>query len=410
MATARTTLLACLLLLAPWAAQAAAEATISCTDMRSNPAIFTSEVDLGSGHGSPTKVDYHCPESLAQLPITQTVYQLSEKIRNQYPWPGCSGSIVYAQWRYYHWALLQACLAPQQLLGGKKSRTYSDKTWAYLARWALQSPSQQRLYQALRTAVDEASPALTQHYQSTAQLTPAEAAKASERALAIMLYWAGGAAPGSSDTNYNPELPGIVQTMATAPLTLEQLNQWLSQHPDAEPHTVDLALKSAIIHHQPLAVIQQLIAVSQPLDQGDESALFFALDNPPALTALLQAGADINYRNGFGKTVLSYAIERGDIAQVKQLLSAGANPNQRYLSSTELEDHAMCQYNIQHGQRTPLMHAAQHASAPMLELLLQHNADPQARDEQGWSALDYARHNQQQDNEQALLLHSTAAD
>lgn len=389
-----------------------APTTISCADMRTNPhTAFRHDIDLGSGHGSPTAVEYHCPESLAHLPLTQRAYQLSNQIRQHVAEPYCSGSIVHAQWRYYHFDLLRAGIAPALIAHPADHQRSSAKTWTYLAAWALQSPSQHRLYQAYQEEMRRLSPLLAQHYQRSAQLSPDQAEQASTAALARMLRWAAGAYPNSSDAQHQPTpLPPLVQAVAQPSLTLPALTAQLAAEPKPDQQTLDWALKTALVQQQPLAVVQALIDASPVLDYGDESALFFALEHPTALPALLKAGATVDYRNGFGKTALFYAVERDDPALVRQLLDAGANPNQQYFSRAQLEQREACRYNIRHGQRSVLMHAAQHASPAMLQTLLAHGADAALRDDEGWHALDYARKAQRDDNSALLQTVTTTED
>ena len=48
-------------------------------------------------------------------------------------------------------------------------------------------------------------------------------------------------------------------------------------------------------------------------------------------------------------------------------------------------------------QRTPLMHAAQHASEEVIDLLIDAGADLTAVDRRGWTMVDYAKNNGRDD-------------
>src|SRR5690606_15265010 len=100
------------------------------------------------------------------------------------------------------------------------------------------------------------------------------------------------------------------------------------------------------------------------------------------------SGADINRPNDFGKTALYYAIESGNVGIVARLLELGAEPNHRY--PRDGTDKYSCRYKLTHTGRTPLMHAAQHGSVEMIQLLVRHGARVEELDDLGYSALDFA--------------------
>ena len=88
---------------------------------------------------------------------------------------------------------------------------------------------------------------------------------------------------------------------------------------------------------------------------------------------LIAAGANVN-SHGAEATPLVIAVESNNIAQVNQLVAAGADPS---LATLE-------------GYTTPLMSAIYIQSNPMIERLLQLGAEPNQQDVQGASPLRYA--------------------
>ncbi len=74
--------------------------------------IFNNPIDLGSGYGSPTKVDYYTENSLPSLIYNLGIDGIVEEVRSD----GSSlhsGTIIYAQRRYYLFALLALTYYPE---------------------------------------------------------------------------------------------------------------------------------------------------------------------------------------------------------------------------------------------------------------------------------------------------------
>ena len=82
-------------------------------------------------------------------------------------------------------------------------------------------------------------------------------------------------------------------------------------------------------------------------------------DDAQGARALIEAGADVNARQGDGASALHWASHRDNLAIARLLLEAGADPN----AVNDLD-------------ATPLWLAAENGSAPMTELLLDAGADP----------------------------------
>jgi ankyrin repeat protein len=102
---------------------------------------------------------------------------------------------------------------------------------------------------------------------------------------------------------------------------------------------------------------------------GDATPLLVAVLNRQfeAAHLLLAAGADPNARNDEGQSILCTAVSHGDLALVQLLLDCGA----------DIETHGMI------NAATPLGWAADRLDIPMIKLLLQAGANPQAYDAWG---------------------------
>lgn len=90
--------------------------------------------------------------------------------------------------------------------------------------------------------------------------------------------------------------------------------------------------------------------------------------NSKTVALLLEHGADVKDRNGFGVSPILTAAASGDLETVKLLLDNGADAND--FPQLKQPPDALAS-----GSRTPLMWAAYHNDLPMLRLLLDRGAD-----------------------------------
>jgi ankyrin repeat protein len=110
-----------------------------------------------------------------------------------------------------------------------------------------------------------------------------------------------------------------------------------------------------------------------------------AFGSPQAVKILIDAGADVNAKDGFGATALVWAA--GDAAKAKMLVEHGADVNARTTNG-----------------RTPLIVAAIHdGNAATVRRLLDQGADIKTADEQGETALLVAAHADAFDTVKLLL-------
>ena len=109
------------------------------------------------------------------------------------------------------------------------------------------------------------------------------------------------------------------------------------------------------------------VATVNPRDSEGRTPLHEAVESPPMIRSLLQAGADVNARTRLGETPLHMAAERmRNSAAITSLVEAGAEVDARTIDG-----------------RTPL-HVALQADRPVAAIrLLELGADPSARDAAG---------------------------
>lgn len=120
------------------------------------------------------------------------------------------------------------------------------------------------------------------------------------------------------------------------------------------------------------------------LNAKGESALMLAILKGQQAVAdkLIKKGADVNKT---GWTPLHYAASSGQLAIIGQLLENSAYIDAESPNGT-----------------TPLMMAAMYGTTAAVKLLLDEGADPQLKNQQGLSALDFAQRGQRPDAVDAI--------
>ncbi|MBT0606530.1 ankyrin repeat domain-containing protein, partial [Campylobacter lari] len=128
--------------------------------------------------------------------------------------------------------------------------------------------------------------------------------------------------------------------------------------------------KSALLNNRESEIVSEFIKLGVKINEGYESALFFALDNAENVKVLLENEAVVDYKNSFGKTPLFYAVEYNNYKVAKLLLENGANVNQKYINDNEKLSIASMGSNtpyfitlcaLEHTSKNIFMHGANYA-------------------------------------------------
>lgn len=153
-----------------------------------------------------------------------------------------------------------------------------------------------------------------------------------------------------------------------------------SKNPESSPFLVWPELYSS---NPSVDNIKALIAggadVNAGRDYNGDSALMYAIDEElyGIAMVLIEAGADVNAQNLYGKTALYYELynqeEYAYVALVKAMIAHGADVNKGSFSSG----------------RSPLMFACYNCSNEIKLALIEAGADVNAKDEDGKTALYY---------------------
>ncbi len=394
-----------------------ADDNITCEEMKKYPERIFSEkyIDLGSGHGSPIDVDYGCKGGLASLPYLQKLQALSVQIRSENNTGLCTGSIIYANWRYNAFDLLRAGLAPKVFLDqandSQKPESIDAKLYPsqlydnrlnYFEQWSWESPYNFLLHKEFFSEFDNDLPKLTKHYQESFGMSEKEASATARHALMLFEEWAAGTYPRYLIDEKLNRRPKVVELMRDDKSSIADLKAELLKGVEGQKTKIDAyyALKVALYHDRDQSFISALVEFIGSIDDAalnteGEPALFAALVTTQYVPYLLDHGASVDVTNSFGKTALYYAIQLNDHRLVELLIDRGADVNHTYKSAKEINDPCGM---LRHTKRTPLMHAAQNSDIDMIKLLVKHGARLNDVDEMSFSTLDYAEMDSKSEN------------
>jgi hypothetical protein len=260
----------------------------------------------------------------------------------------------------------------------------------YFRDWSESSPANFALYQRFAAAFDKAFPQLVRLFQRSHGLSRPEAEEIARFSLSLVLDRAASSFPHDLLAPVYP----LVASIRDGSFKPDDFTASTSYFGEPELYQ---ALIAALVRGLPPAAIEAIAArmdLSDPAAFGEsqESLLSFATGDTRSLEILLRRGYPVDTANEFGKTALFYAIGFSQHDAVRVLLAHGANVNHAYKSAKELRpDGDECFYaDLKHTRRTPLMHAAQNSDLAMVKLLLEAGGDPDATDDLGSNAMDFA--------------------
>lgn len=174
------------------------------------------------------------------------------------------------------------------------------------------------------------------------------------------------------------------------------------RRPEFQQKVLDQALRLAAAAKASILVLEDLLTQGAAIDSGNESALMHASVQPKLVTFLLERGADPNRTNIFGKTSLMMAAHLDAVKSAKILIRHGADINAAtFPAHTFMPEGSeqnpfgpTCGYDINYGNRTAIMYAAENGSLALIETLLNAGANAAAVDSKQRGALDYLSRNE----------------
>ena len=154
------------------------------------------------------------------------------------------------------------------------------------------------------------------------------------------------------------------------------------------------------------------------IDPKGQTALYLALREPsPKVVQVLMdwPKTNVNTLNAQGESILMLAAIKGELELANKLIKKGADVNKtnwtplHYAASSGhaalisllLANSAYIDAESPNGS-TPLMMAAMYGSEASVKLLLQEGADPRLKNQQGLTALDFAKRGKRPDAIEAI--------
>ncbi|RKO65460.1 hypothetical protein CKA54_01185 [Campylobacter sp. P255] len=341
-----------------------------------------------------TQVDLNCKISLKNNSITKKLYALANEIRGSNS--ACMGGEYFSDLRKFDFKLLKIALDPNAYQKDLQDPVLSEEKFsklkAYFRFWAYQSIGNFKLFKEFWKEYNSAINPLTKYFQDEFHLDKASAIYYASNALNEFLNWAVG------ETKIFKDISDFEKFVANKNNSLDQIKEYIYSKKISNLE-LNSGFKSALLNNRESEIIAEFIKLGAKINEGYESALFFALDNANNVKVLLDNKAEIDYKNSFGKTPLFYAVEYNNYKVAKLLLENGANVNQKYINDNEKLSIANMGNNtpyfitlcaLEHTSKNIFMHAANYADVKMLKLLIDYKANYKEIDDLGFNALDFA--------------------
>ncbi|TQR34711.1 hypothetical protein DMB92_01765 [Campylobacter sp. MIT 99-7217] len=338
-----------------------------------------------------------CQKSLANQKSTQALFKLANEIRGSNS--ACAGIHYLSNLQNFKLKLAKISIEKTNFEKRENLKALQD----YFEYWAYQSVGNFKLYKDFYNEYEKAKAPLNAFFQKELKLSSKDAKTYTENALNEFFLWAVG------ETKIFKSLSEIQRVVTRNSLSALR-NYIYANTPDSTE--LSLALRAGLLNNVNLSIIKELLNFGAKIDEGYESALFYALFSLENTKFLLEQGANVNYANSFGKTPLFYAVEF-NLKQVSELLiSKGANVNAFYINKNEKlalsanvgdsTPYYITLCALEHTSKNVLMHAASFSDTEILKLLVAKGADIKRVDDLGFNALDFALAAGKKENAQYL--------
>ncbi|MBR8464030.1 ankyrin repeat domain-containing protein [Campylobacter sp. faydin G-24] len=339
---------------------------------------------------------FSCDKSILNLNEIKELLKLAKIIRGENP--NCVGSGVYDEnFNKFRWGILKAGYAPEiyknTLAKPDVAEAQKDAQMTYFRYWGNLYLYNFLKHKQFLKAYNEAQTPLVKFYESRG----IDAGSAAYYATSVVNEFLSFAVGKEYTQKSRGKMSEIQQILSDKNLNLNYLISLLYNKNYTQFELTNM-LNTALLNEQRVDVLNEILKRGADINIGDETPLFYALKNIKNVEFLIKQGANVNHKNLFGKTALFYAVEFKDESLIRLLLEYGADTNATYIDTNtknamlNMGDQRFYENTcaLEHTGRSVFMHAAAHADASILALLVSAMVDINLIDEIGFNAMDYA--------------------
>ncbi|EAJ7717426.1 hypothetical protein FCO16_06255 [Campylobacter jejuni] len=330
---------------------------INCDNIKNNKTLLNESSNLDY-----LNIASSCKESLKNQDFTKKLYAISNEIRGSNS--SCNGVAYLPKLQQFDFLLLKIAIDPiayQKTLDTPENleKKY-DILKSYFRYWAYQSIGNFRLYKAFWKEYNNAIEPLEKYFESNFNFDKGSNIYYTSNALNEFLNWAVG------ETKIYKDISPLAKIMSNKNYSVSYIQDFIfSNNPSQDDLTI--ALQAALLNQREKEILELLIRFGARIDEGYESAIFYALENYENTNFLIQNGANVNQK---------YINNNEKLA-----LSANIGSNTPYFIT-------FCA--LEHTSKNVLMHAAAYGNVEILKLLISKGANFNAVDDLGFNALDFA--------------------
>ncbi|ECP8841543.1 hypothetical protein GC865_05580 [Campylobacter jejuni] len=330
---------------------------INCDNIKNNKTLLNESSNLDY-----LNIASSCKESLKNQDFTKKLYAISNEIRGSNS--SCNGVAYLPKLQQFDFLLLKIAIDPiayQKTLDTPENleKKY-DILKSYFRYWAYQSIGNFRLYKAFWKEYNNAIEPLEKYFESNFNFDKGSNIYYTSNALNEFLNWAVG------ETKIYKDISPLAKIMSNKNYSVSYIQDFIfSNNPSQDDLTI--ALQAALLNQREKEILELLIRFGARIDEGYESAIFYALENYENTNFLIQNGANVNQK---------YINNNEKLA-----LSANIGSNTPYFIT-------FCA--LEHTSKNVLMHAAAYGNIEILKLLISKGANFNAVDDLGFNALDFA--------------------
>ncbi|EAJ8061662.1 ankyrin repeat domain-containing protein [Campylobacter jejuni] len=330
---------------------------INCDNIKNNKTLLNESSNLDY-----LNIASSCKESLKNQDFTKKLYAISNEIRGSNS--SCNGVAYLPKLQQFDFLLLKIAIDPiayQKTLDTPENleKKY-DILKSYFRYWAYQSIGNFRLYKAFWQEYNNAIEPLEKYFESNFNFDKGSNIYYTSNALNEFLNWAVG------ETKIYKDISPLAKIMSNKNYSVSNIQDFIfSNNPSQDDLTI--ALQAALLNQREKEILELLIRFGARIDEGYESAIFYALESYENTNFLIQNGANVNQK---------YINNNEKLA-----LSANIGSNTPYFIT-------FCA--LEHTSKNVLMHAAAYGNVEILKLLILKGANFNAVDDLGFNALDFA--------------------